>query len=85
MKKFIPHLSLALGLIVLAFFVLDRFNDVMAFMTSDLSKWYIAALALTSIITSICLIAENIKAKERAALLEEKRRQRLLEQRRHAR
>lgn len=83
MKKIIPHLSLALGLMVLTFFVIDRFNDVMAFMTSELSKWVIAGLALTSVITSVCLIAENIKAKVRAAALEEKRRQRLLEQRRH--
>lgn len=83
MKKIIPHLSLALGLMVLTFFVIDRFNDVMAFMTSELSKWVIAGLALTSVITSVCLIAENIKAKARAAALEEKRRQRLLEQRRH--
>ena len=82
MKKIVPHLSLALGLMVLTFFIIDRMNDVMAFMTSEISKWVIAALALTSVITSVCLIAENIKAKARAAALEEKRRQRLMEQRR---
>ena len=82
MKKIVPHLSLALGLLVLTCFVIDRFNDVMAFMTSEISKWFIAGLALTSVITSICLITENIKCRARAAALEEKRRQRLMEQRR---
>lgn len=67
MKKIVPHLSLALSLMVLTFFVIDRINEIMGFMTSELSKWVIGGLALTSCVTSICLIAENIRSDARKA------------------
>lgn len=84
MKKIIPHISLPLSIMVLTFFCIDRVNDVMAFMTSEISKWTIAGLALTSLITSVCLIVSNIKEKARLARLEEKR-AKLLEKKRRAR
>ncbi len=34
-------------------FVIDRFNTAMAFMDSELSKWYIAVLAVLALISSI--------------------------------
>ena len=49
MKKIIrllPHATLILSLMVLTFFVIDRFNEYMAFMSSEISKWVIAGLAL---------------------------------------
>ena len=55
-KRIFPHITLILSLMVLTFFVIDRFNEFMAFMTSDLSKWVIAALALSALVTSIRLI-----------------------------
>ena len=46
MKRFIPHLTIILSVMTLVFFVIDRFNEIMAFMTSELSKWVFALLAL---------------------------------------
>ncbi len=37
MKRIIPHITIVLSLMTLTFFVIDRFNEVMAFMTSELS------------------------------------------------
>ena len=66
MKKIIPHVTLILGLMTLTFFVISRFNDAMAFMTSSLSQWVFALLAVAAIITSIYLIGENLRAARRA-------------------
>lgn len=59
MKKLIrllPHATLILSLMVLTFFVIDRFNEYMAFMSSELSKWVIAGLALCALLSAIRLI-----------------------------
>jgi len=59
MKKLIrllPHATLILSLMVLTFFVIDRFNEYMAFMSSELSKWVIAGLALCALATALRLI-----------------------------
>lgn len=56
MKKIIrllPHATLILSLMVLTFFVIDRFNEYMAFMSSELSKWVIAGLALCALLSAI--------------------------------
>ena len=65
MKKIIPHITIALSLMTLTFFVIDKFNEYMAFMTSELSKIVFAALAVCALITSICLIRENFREEDR--------------------
>ena len=45
LKKLIPHITIVLALMTLTFFVIDRFNSFMDFMTSEMSKWVFAALA----------------------------------------
>ena len=74
MKRFIPHLTICLGLMTLTFFVIDRFNEFMAFMTSDLSKWVFAALALCAIITSVYLIIDNFREQEKKERREARKR-----------
>ena len=74
MKKFIPHLTIALSAMTLTFFVIDQFNEYMAFMTSELSKAVFAALAVCSAITSIYLISDNFREADR---LERRRRKEL--------
>ena len=74
MKKVIPHLTIALSAMTLTFFVIDKFNEYMAFMTSELSKAVFAALAVCSAITSIYLISDNFKEADR---LERRRRKKL--------
>ena len=76
MKKFIPHLTIGLSAMTLTFFVIDKFNEFMAFMTSELSKAVFAALAVCSAITSIYLIADNFKEADRR----ERRRRRKLKE-----
>lgn len=75
MKRFIPHLTIILSVMTLVFFVIDRFNEIMAFMTSELSKWVFALLALCAIITSVCLIIENFREDDRREARELRRRQ----------
>ncbi len=61
LKRLLPHATAILSLMVLTFFVIDRFNEFMAFMTSELSKWVFAALAASALATSIRLIALDWK------------------------
>lgn len=60
MKRFIqrimPHAVIVLSLMTLTFFFIDRVNPIMAFMTSELSKWTFALLSVTGILTSVFLI-----------------------------
>ena len=71
MKKLIPHLTIALSAMTLTFFIIDKFNEYMAFMSSELSKAVFAALAVCSAITAIYLISDNFKEADR---LERRRR-----------
>lgn len=66
-RRFLPHVTLVLGLMTLTFFCIDRVNTGMAFMTSELSKWVFAALALCAIVTSVFLIGLNWREEARAA------------------
>ena len=65
MKKSIPHLTIALSAMTLTFFIIDKFNEYMAFMTSELSKAVFAALAVCAAITSIYLIGDNFREDDR--------------------
>jgi hypothetical protein len=60
MKRFfsriLPHAVIVLSLMTLTFFGIDRVNPIMAFMTSELSKWVFALLAVTGFATAILLI-----------------------------
>ncbi len=75
-KRFLPHITLVLGLMTLTFFGIDRVNTGMAFMTSELSKWVFAALALTAIVTSVFLIGSNWREEARAARRKQRARER---------
>ncbi len=61
MKRFflrlLPHAVIVLSLMTLTFFMIDRFNPIMAFMTSELSKWVFALLAVAGFATAVALIA----------------------------
>ena len=76
-KRFLPHLTLVLSLMTLTFFCIDRVNTGMAFMTSELSKWVFAALALCALLSSLFLIGANWR--------EEARMQRKMERKERAR
>ena len=65
--KLIPHLTFILALMTLTFFCIDRINRSMAFMTSEMSKWTFAGLAVCSILTSWALIACHWREDDREA------------------
>lgn len=46
---FFAHTSIIVGTMFVAFFVIDRLNPEMEFLTSDLSRWLILVLALCAI------------------------------------
>ncbi len=65
LKRLIPHITIILAMMTLTFFVIDRFNEFMDFMTSELSKWVFAALAVFALATAVRLIAADWKEKDR--------------------
>jgi membrane-bound ClpP family serine protease len=46
---FFAHAGIIVGMMVVVFFVIDRFNPAMEFMTSEISKWVILLLAFCAI------------------------------------
>ena len=71
MKRFfsriLPHAVIVLSLMTLTFFGIDRFNPIMAFMTSELSKWVFALLAVAGFATAILLIGMQWSEDDRKA------------------
>ncbi len=65
LKRLIPHITIILAMMTLTFFVIDRFNEFMDFMTSELSKWVFAALAVFALATAVRHIAADWKEKDR--------------------
>jgi len=50
------HVTLILGIIVLALFITDRFNRAMAFLANETSRWLIAVFALLVIVEAVLSI-----------------------------
>lgn len=46
---FFAHANIIAGMMFVVFFVIDRFNPAMEFLTSSLSKWLILFLAISTI------------------------------------
>ena len=76
MKKIMPHVSIVLAFMTLTLFVIDRFNEYMAFMTTEISKWLFALLAVSAVATSVLLIRENLREEERREARRARRRKR---------
>lgn len=72
----LPHVTIILSLMTLTFFAIDRINRSMAFMTSEMSKFTFAGLALCALLTSCALIGQYWKADARSARKERKELQR---------
>ena len=79
MKRFLarvlPHLTIVFGVMTLVFYVVDGFNAVMAFMSSELSKQVFMVLAVLSIITSVMLISRQWKEDDKKARKAARRRE----------
>lgn len=73
-KKIIPHATIVLSLMTLIFFIISRFNDAMAFMTSALSQWVFALLAVCACVTSVFLILAQWQERKRREAAARRRR-----------
>ena len=67
LSRILPHLTIILGLMTVVFYIVDGFNEVMAFMSSALSKQVFLALAISAIISSVLLISRQWKEDDRKA------------------
>ncbi|MCE5188020.1 MAG: hypothetical protein LLF75_02375 [Eubacteriales bacterium] len=65
--RILPHAVIVLSLMTLTFFGIDRFNPIMAFMTSELSKWVFALLAVTGFAAAVLLIGMQWSEDDRKA------------------
>ncbi len=60
-RDLLPHLSIILSLMMIVFFILDQFNDAMAFINNKGTKTLLLILSVLSVINAVCLIAEHRK------------------------
>lgn len=61
LKNFLPHLAIAMAVGLVVIMILDGFNPLMKFLTSDVTRTYIVILAIVVVISSVISIAENRK------------------------
>lgn len=54
--SFLPHLNIALAVVMITLFILDRFNRAMVFLNHDLTKWMLAVFCLLVLIQSVAYI-----------------------------
>lgn len=58
----LPHLTLILSLMLLTFFVIDLFNESMAFLSNTATKWLVGIDALLTVLLSVgTVLTENRK------------------------
>ena len=55
-RTVVSHLTAMLSVMVIVFFIIDRVNSAMEFMSSDLSKWVIVILAALSLVSAVLTI-----------------------------
>lgn len=61
LKNFLPHLAIAMAVGLVVIMILDGFNPLMKFLTSDVTRAYIVILTIVVVISSVISIAENRK------------------------
>ncbi len=57
LRDILPHGAIILSLMMIVFYILDQFNDAMAFINNRITKSLLLILSLVSIINAINLIA----------------------------
>ena len=59
LKKLIPHICIIISLMMLTFFILDKFNPGMNFVGNEIFKVLLFIYGIATIIASACLIIYN--------------------------
>ena len=52
----LPHITLILSLMLLTFFLIDQFNETMAFLDNTITKWLLGITSLLTVILSVLAI-----------------------------
>ena len=58
-RDVLPHSAIIISLMMIIFYVLDQFNDAMAFINNRITKGLLLALAIISILNAINIIAAH--------------------------
>ena len=61
LRGLLPHVLIALAIVLLSFFVLDRFNRAMNFINNNITKWMIAVFCVLSVIQAVLFIIDQRK------------------------
>lgn len=56
LRDLLPHLTIALAIVLLSFFILDRFNRAMAFINNNITKWMLAVFCVLVIAQGVLYI-----------------------------
>jgi len=59
LRRALPHFTLILSLMMITFFVIDRFNESMAFLNNSITKWLLLVFALFSACLSVLTILRD--------------------------
>ena len=62
LKEFIAHLAIAMFLGMVVITVLDGYNPLMAFLTSNTTKVYIIVMCILGLVTALMYIAKSRKS-----------------------
>ena len=63
LRDFLPHATIAMALVLLTFFILDRFNRAMNFIANDITKWMLAIFCGMVVTLAVLYIVERRKKK----------------------
>ncbi|MBQ3865507.1 MAG: hypothetical protein II776_01300 [Clostridia bacterium] len=62
----LPHATLVASLLLLILFIIDRFNEAMAFLNNDLTKWILAVFCLLTLCLSVLTILRDEARRKQA-------------------
>lgn len=60
----VPHVSIVISGMMIVFFIIDRFNDAMGFMESDVTKVLIFILSISAITTAVLAMVYRTRLEE---------------------
>lgn len=72
-KRALPHICLVIGLMMLVFYTIDRYNSAMNFINNDIFKMLLLVFSLLVIVSAILTIRDHRRsARHREQIWQEK-------------
>ena len=53
----LPHMNIVLSIVLLTFFVVDRFNRAMSFIDNDITKWMLCVFCVSVFVEAVLTVA----------------------------